>query len=262
MRALILAAGWATRMGALAEDRPKHLLPIGGRGAVDWVAEALDAVPEVARIDLLTHERFRPAFEAWSRGRRARRAPLRVWGNGVVRFQDRRGAVADLAWFVKRARIREDLLVLGGDQVIDGDLRPLARAARRQATLAWVEVGDRERVSRYASIELDADGRVEKVVEKDPAPRDSRAVPAIYGLPARLLPEVERYLAEGGAPDNLGWLAEWLVRHHPVRGERLDGRWLDVGHPDEYERACRELGAAPSAPADGPPGLAPPSRRR
>ena len=36
MRALVLAAGWATRLGALATDRPKHLLPVAEPRPSTW----------------------------------------------------------------------------------------------------------------------------------------------------------------------------------------------------------------------------------
>jgi NDP-sugar pyrophosphorylase family protein len=108
--------------------------------------------------------------------------------------------------------------------------------------LAIHDVGTRERVSRLASVELNAEGYVSRVVEKDPSPSTTLAVPAIYGLPARLLGEVGRYLEAGGRPDNLGYLAEWLVERHPVRGVRLGNRWIDVGSPEEYQRACRDFG--------------------
>jgi NDP-sugar pyrophosphorylase family protein len=74
-------------------------------------------------------------------------------------------------------------------------------------------------------------------------------VPAIYGLPARLQGEVARYLDAGNRSDNLGYLAEWLVQRHPVRGVRLDGRWIDVGSPEEYDRARREFGGERPPPA-------------
>ena len=88
-----------------------------------------------------------------------------------------------------------------------------------------------------ASTEIDAEGYVLRLVEKDPNPSTTLAVPAIYGIPARLLGEVGRYLESEDRPDNLGYLAEWLVKRHRVRAVPLAGRWIDVGTPDDYERA-------------------------
>jgi len=81
-----------------------------------------------------------------------------------------------------------------------------------------------------------------------PNPGAARAPPAIYGLPARLLGEVARYLETADRSDNLGHLAVCLVERHPVRGVRLGGRWIDLGRPDDYDRARRELGGEEAEP--------------
>jgi len=247
MRALVLAAGWATRLGTLAADRPKHLLPVGETTPLDVVVDRLDAVARVEAIDVVTHDAFLAVFQRWAAGRKTR-ARLRVWSNGTARFEERRGAVGDLHHHLERTGIRTDLLVLGGDQLFDDSLEPLAEIASREAVLAVHDVGDPERVRRLASVELDAEGHVRRLVEKDPDPSTTLAAPAIYGLPARLLGEIARYLDAGGRSDNLGYLAEWLVARQPVRGVRLRGRWIDVGSRDEYDRARREFGGEERAP--------------
>ncbi|MGH3141846.1 MAG: nucleotidyltransferase family protein, partial [Gaiellales bacterium] len=39
MKLLVLAAGYATRLYPLTRDRPKALLPVGGRPMADWLLE-------------------------------------------------------------------------------------------------------------------------------------------------------------------------------------------------------------------------------
>jgi glucose-1-phosphate thymidylyltransferase len=247
MRALVLAAGWATRLGALAANRPKHLLPVGETTPLDVVVDRLDAVARVETIDVVTHEAFLAVFERWAAGRTTR-ARLRVWSNGATRFEERRGAVGDLHYYLERTGTRTDLLVLGGDQLFDDSLEALAETSSCEPALAVHDVGTPERVSRLASVELDAAGYVRRLVEKDPNPSTTLAAPAIYGLPARLLGEVAHYLKAEERSDNLGHLAEWLVERHPVRGVRLGGRWIDVGSPDDYDRARGEFGGGEPDP--------------
>ena len=67
MRALILAAGYATRLAPLTDSIAKQLLPIGGRPMMDWVCDKLDEVTD--DIHLVTNSRFAADFERWADGR-------------------------------------------------------------------------------------------------------------------------------------------------------------------------------------------------
>jgi glucose-1-phosphate thymidylyltransferase len=236
LRVLLLAAGWATRLGAVSRDRPKHLLPLGDRTPLDRLVDRADALAGLRAIDVWTNEAFRPAFEAWARGR-ATRAPLQVWGNEAHRLEERRGAVGDIQAYLERVEPRETLLVLGADNVFDSDLAALAATAHREPVVHVFDVGTRERASRYASVVLSPTGTIARMVEKDPAPPSSLAVTALYGLPVAELPSVAVYLAEGGSADRMGSFMEWLAARRPVRALPLEGRWIDIGSADELERA-------------------------
>ncbi len=236
MRALLLAAGWGTRLGAGERGHAKALLPLGGRRAIDWAADAAEALAEVRAVDVLANEASRPALARWAEARRGR-APLRVLGNGVARLGDRRGAVVDLAAYLAEASPDEDLLVLAADNVFDFELAPLAAGSRVAPTVVTFDVGSAARVRRYASVRLAPDGRVAALVEKDPNPPSSLAVTALYGIPRAHLPDVAAYLASGGAPDNLGHLAEWWCAAGQLRAVRAEGLWIDVGTPDDLATA-------------------------
>lgn len=241
MRGIVLAAGWGTRLGPPAQPRPKPLLPVGARTPLDWVVDALDALPDLAGIEVATHDAFLSAFERWAADRRTR-APLRLWSNGTRTPAARLGAVGDLARVLEVVRPNEPLLVLGGDMVFDFGLDALARRAEHEVAIVAYDVGSLERVRRYASVELDAEERVVRFVEKDPEPRTTLAAPAMYGVPADAVGDVAAYLRGGGHRDNLGYLMQWWVARRPVRAARARGRWIDVGSPDDYARARREFG--------------------
>lgn len=243
MRAVVLAAGFGTRLGAAAGGLPKALLPLGARRAVDFVVEAAEALPAVEGIDVVTNDLHHADLVAWAAARRGTR-PLRLWNDGARSAETRRGAIGDLAFFLERARPAVPVLVLAADNVFDFALDALAAHAAREPVVALYDVGSPEQVRRYASVELRADGTLAQFVEKDPEPTGTLACVALYGLPVDALPDVPRYLAEGGAPDNLGYFVEWLHRRRPVRGLVMRGRWLDVGSPDDYDRARRVFGAA------------------
>lgn len=250
MRAVLLAAGFGTRLGVLGTERPKALLEVAGRPAIEACAAAVEALAEVDAVDVVTNERFYPAFEAW-RSARVCTKRVRLWNDGARVPHARRGAIGDLAWWLERARPDAPVLVLGADNVFDFSLAPLAARAQREPTVVLYDVGSAERVSRLASVELDGEDRIVRFVEKDPAPRTTLACVALYGLPAASLGEVGAYLAQGGAPDNLGYFVEWLHRRRVVRGLRLAGRWVDIGTPEDYARARRLFPAGRPVSASG-----------
>ena len=66
MKAVILAAGYATRLRPLTDDLPKQLLPVGGRPMLDWVLDRVREVQEVDAVQLVTNSRFAPAFGRWA----------------------------------------------------------------------------------------------------------------------------------------------------------------------------------------------------
>ena len=104
MKALILAAGYATRLRPLTENRAKPLLPVAGRPMVDWTLDKLAEVRDVDEIHLVTNDRFAGDFERWSSGR------VRVHNDGTTTNEDRLGA--KVAGSVSK---KTDYVVAGAD---------------------------------------------------------------------------------------------------------------------------------------------------
>ena len=57
MKALILAAGYATRLRPLTDTSAKPLLPVGGRPMVDWIVDSIAEVAEVDEVHVVTNAR-------------------------------------------------------------------------------------------------------------------------------------------------------------------------------------------------------------
>jgi glucose-1-phosphate thymidylyltransferase len=248
VRAVVLAAGFGTRLGALGAERPKGLLEVAGIPAIEFAVRAAEAVPFVSGIDVVTNARFHAAFAAWAAARTSAK-PLRLWNDGATHAAARLGAIGDLRWWRSAAHPQEGILVLAADNVFDFALAPLAECARREPVVVLCDVGTHERVSRLASVELDAEHRVVRLVEKDPAPKDTLAVVALYGLPRSALPDLDAYAAEGGKPDNLGYFAEWLHRRRTLRGLVMPGRFADIGTPEDHRHAQELFSGGRGAPA-------------
>ena len=226
MKALILAAGYATRLRPLTDDVPKMLLPLAERPMLDYLVDRLREVEELDEIHLVTNARFADAFRDW--------APedVTVHDDGTTSNEDRLGAIGDIAFAIERAGLEgEDLLIVAGDNLIGYSLAQFVAFWRGKegSAIAVRDLGDRELLKQYGVVELDDDDRVIGLEEKPAEPKSDLAATAAYLYRAEHLAHLPRYLAEGNPPDAPGNFMVWLHTREPVYGYRAEGEWHDIG---------------------------------
>jgi glucose-1-phosphate thymidylyltransferase len=240
MKLLVLAAGYATRLYPLTRDRPKSLLPVGGRPMADWLLTWLEPIGFDA-VYLVTNAKFAPHFREWAVGK-----DVTVVDDGTTSDEDRLGAIGDIGLVIEREGIDDDLVVVAGDNLFSEPLGDFGRAARerRAPLLAIHDVGDLELVrGRYNSIEVDARGRITYFEEKADEPRSTLSGIALYFYPRETLPMVRQYLAEGNNPDQPGRLVQWLYPRVDFYTWLVPGQWYDIGDREQLEEADRIFSA-------------------
>ncbi|MGZ4281803.1 MAG: nucleotidyltransferase family protein [Gaiellaceae bacterium] len=242
MRAVVLAAGYATRLQPLTLDRPKHLLEVAGRPILDRLLDQLP-LDEVDAITVVTNAKFAPHFLAWAK-ERGGPVPISVVDDGTTSDEDKLGAIGDLALVVRELEVGDDLLVAAGDSLFTERLDGFVRFARERqaAATAVYDVGDLAAMGRLSAVSVDADSRVTAFEEKPERAASTLAGIALYFYPREVLPLVSEYLEEGHNPDQPGRFVEWLYSRTPVYAWQVPGRWLDVGTPEALAEADREFG--------------------
>ena len=236
MKLLVLAAGYATRLYPLTRDRPKALLPVGGKPMADRVLDALEPIG-FDGVYVVTNARFAEQFREWSEGK-----DVTVVDDGTTSDDDRLGAIGDIGFVIERQGIDDDLVVVAGDNLFAEQLGDFGRAARKLAAplLAIHDVGDLELVrGRYNSIEVDARGRITYFEEKPEEPRSTLSGIALYFYPRETLPLIREYLADGNNPDQPGRLIQWLYPRVDVYTWHVPGQWYDIGDREQLEEADR-----------------------
>lgn len=241
MKALILAAGYATRLRPLTDDRAKSLLPVGGRPMIDWIIDKVDEVDEVDEVHLVTNARFADAFSAW--------APTRnviVHDDGTTSNEDRLGAIGDIAFVVdSQGWDGEGLLVIAGDNLFEFSLAEYVAFWRAHdaaaSAIALFEHPTRELLSQYGIVEVDSEGRVKNFVEKPEHPPSNLVATATYIYDRAHVALLHAYLAEDNSRDAPGSFIEWLYKRAPVYGFRFSGDWLDIGDRSQLLEADNRL---------------------
>lgn len=228
MKAIVLAAGFATRMYPLTRDHAKPLLEVGGAPIATHILRRVEAVPEIDEAIVVTNARFHQVFVRWAASTRFR-FPVRLIDDGTMEDTARLGAVRDMA-LAMGATGDAETLVVAGDTLVDVDLTVPAgifRAHRRPLLL--VRDVDARGARPYNDVVVDAAGRVTSFREKPAESHAPLAAICLYFFPREVPALVRRYLDQGGNPDSPGYFIEWLVRETPVDATRFEGRWFDIG---------------------------------
>jgi glucose-1-phosphate thymidylyltransferase len=234
VKALILAAGYATRLSPLTDDFPKGLLPVGGRPLVDWIVDNVEQ-SGIDDVHLVTNARFAGVFGEWGRARE-----VTVHDDGTSTNETRLGAIGDIRF----VDLDDDLLVIAGDNLFDyalSDFVEFWRSKDDASAVAVHDVGSRELAKRYGIVDVDDDARILAFVEKPDDPPSTLAATATYLYGREHLRLVETYLAEGNNPDQPGNLVAWLHRREPVYAFRFEGGWYDIGDHQQLLEADNRL---------------------
>jgi glucose-1-phosphate thymidylyltransferase len=246
VKALILAAGYATRLRPLTDTWAKELLPVGGRPIVDRILDKLAEVPGLDEVQVVTNARKAPACREWSRGR-----DVTVHDDGTTSNDDRLGAIGDMLFVVEQAAIDDDLLVIAGDNLFEFALADLVSFWRTKGVASAVavrDVGSLELASHYGVVELDDDGRMRSFVEKPADPVSSLAATATYVFHRDHVRLLGPYLDGEHGSDQPGRFVGWLQRHEPVYGWVFGETWFDIGNHEQLLEADNRLRLAAGLP--------------
>jgi glucose-1-phosphate thymidylyltransferase len=243
MKLIILAAGYATRLYPLTLTQPKPLLPVAGKPMIEHVLDNLAAIDGLDRIYVVTNSKFAAAFQKWADDYRAAKAKLdfTIVNDGSTDDTNKLGAIGDLHLVLTREKVKDDVIVVAGDNLFNQTLNDFGRYCREKNTpvLAVYDVGDLEQVKKYNSISVDGSGRIAFFEEKPKNPTSTLTGIALYYYPESTLPLIQQYIAEGNNPDQPGRLVQWLYTRVPVYTWKVPGLWYDIGSKETLVEANR-----------------------
>ncbi len=246
MNALILAAGYATRLYPLTLNKAKPLLVVGGKAIIEWVVDNLADVPDLETIYVVTNDKFAADFQAWSERYQDQHPEFKfkIINDGSKSDEDKLGAIGDINFVITGENLTQSsLLIVAGDNLFTESLTDFVVCAREtEATVAVYDVGDAEAIKKYGNIAVDADGIITRFEEKPEKPQGTLAAIALYYYSPAVLSLLTTYLAAGNNPDQPGRFVQWLYTRKPVETFQIKGNWLDIGSKETLEDADRILG--------------------
>ena len=239
MKCLILAAGYATRLYPLTENFPKPLLKVQGKAILDWLIEDMDRSGAIDEYVVISNHKFAHHFDAWAAEKKQK---VTVVDDGTESNETRLGAVRDIQFALDQLNIRDDVLVMAGDNLLDFSLTTFIDYALEKKTSCIMRYyeADAKKLSRSGVVTLDENQKVLAMAEKPQDPQSHWCCPAFYYYTAQDAARLAEGIADGCHTDAPGSYVSWLCSKSTIHAMEMPGSRYDIGNLESYERVQKE----------------------
>ena len=270
---VVLAAGYATRLGELTKNYPKPLLKIGKSTILGRMLDDIDTIDDITEHVIVTNHKFAPIFEEWVQtpfgspclggkleGVAGRwKKPITIVDDGTTTNDNRLGAVCDLLLVLEsiskqgdfevlntppRQGELEGVLLVAADNLLFFSFREFVTFAKEKDTSCIMchEQPSIEKLQRTGVVELDANQKVLGMEEKPQVPKSHWAVPPFYIYLKKDLDLVRHSVENGCGKDAPGNLAHYMVEHTTMHAWPMSAGRFDIGSLDTYYEAVEKYG--------------------
>ena len=242
MKALILAAGYGTRLSLVIKDTPKPLIPVNDRPLIDYIVLSLKGIPSLTEVVVVTNNKFFSNFQKWALTHKD--VKVRVVNDGTDSPEQRLGSVGDINFVWEKEKELDDWLIVGGDNLFDQSFQEFMNSALKKEpaiSIGVYDIHDRKAASKFGVIALDDNNRVVSFEEKPEEPKSSLITMCLYYFPRKTLSFLKEYLSQSTAVDAAGSYIQWLSLKKDVYGFQFNGKWYDIGSVESLNEAQKHF---------------------
>lgn len=243
MKNIVIAAGYATRLGELTRNFPKPLLKIGESTILGRMLDDIDSIPEIDEHIIVTNHKFAPIFEEWKAELHYTK-PVTIVDDGTETNETRLGAVCDLLYAMDKLSVDDDMLVVAADNILFFSFQEFVDFAKAKGTSCIMchEQPSIEKLQRTGVVELDENMKVLGMEEKPQVPKSHWAVPPFYIYMKKDLDLVRHSVENGCGKDAPGNLAHYMVENTEMHAWEMSAGRFDIGSLDTYKEAVERFG--------------------
>lgn len=224
-RAVILAGGMGTRLRPYTMVLPKPLMPIGEYPILEVIVRQLSR-HGFRRITMAVNHQANLIKAFFGDGAR--------W-DLEIDYSLESTPLSTIAPLKLIKDLPDQVLLMNGDVLTDLNFRKFCDAHVSAARFFTIAAAQRTQIVDYGVLEVDLENRLCGFHEK-PVHRYLVSM-GVYVIHRSLVDRVPPGMKYGF--DDL--MRDMLTRHEPVHVESYGGYWLDIGRPDDYERAISEF---------------------
>jgi glucose-1-phosphate thymidylyltransferase len=235
MKTIILAAGFGTRLGQLAENKAKSLIEVNEKPILEHILNKLSKIENMEEIFIITNNKFHKDFLEWKNDFKYNQQIILI-NNNINSPKETLGAIGDLKNALKQIS-HQDILILAGDSLFEFDLNQLIKLSKERdsSTIALKVIENTNQIKKYSCVKINDQKKITYFEEKPKNPQTNLISTAFYFLKQKDLQKLIDHNFENS--DNMGGLIEFLYKNSEVYGNVFQDFWADIGSPEELEKA-------------------------
>lgn len=236
MKCLVLAAGYATRLYPLTQNFPKPLLKVKDKTILDWLLDDIDTLSLINEYVIVSNHRYYEHFVNWAENKKLS-AKITVLDDGSTENDNRLGAVADIDFAIKKLGIKDDLMVIAGDNVLDFSLCRLIeffKEKNKTSVMRYFEARV-EKLQKSGVAKVDDNDKIISMAEKPEKPESNWCIPPFYIYEKGDIEMIAKGIEDGCKTDAPGSFIAYLCEKRDVYALEMPGKRYDIGDNKSYE---------------------------
>lgn len=222
MKGIVLAGGLGKRLQPLTKITNKHLLPVHDKPMIFYPLQTLINAG-VNDILIVTGGNHAGDF-------------LRLLGNGRefglkhlnYTYQEGEGGIAEALALAEHFSDYEKIVVILGDNIIEGDIAQAVKGFRKQKEGAKILLKEVPDPGRFGVPEM-VDGKITKIEEKPKSPKSKYAVIGIYMYDGSVFDVIRTLKPSERGELEITDVSNAYIREGKMTFDFLEGWWSDAG---------------------------------